>query len=82
MDEEKYSKLVWISVFHNNLSFELQNTLPQLIKFKIESSEEVKKMIEEIIQKLGKSYHDIFSETDTETKLTLIQAGFRLNDYR
>jgi len=82
MDEEKYGKLVNISVLHNNLSFELKNTLPRLIKSKIENAEEIKKSLEEIIQKLGKSYADIFSETDTDTKLTLFRAGFGLNDFR
>lgn len=82
MDEKKYGELVVISVLHNNLSFEMANTLQNLLRWKIEGATEIQKSLQECVDTLKNLYNNKYAEIDLDTKLTFLKAGFGLRDYK
>lgn len=80
LNEEQFGKLATVSNLHNNLKFEVKNTLPQLQRVQIET-EDLEKSLEATISKLKQIYFEVYDKTDTETKLMLLHAGFHLTDY-
>lgn len=82
MDEKKLNELAQISVLHNNLSFEMQNTIQTLIRLGISEANDIQKSLQESINTLKRIFNKKYADIDLDTQLTLLKAGFGLREYK
>lgn len=80
-EDKKYGQLVWTSMIHNTLEFEIANTLPKLVYLGLAEANDFKEALQEISRKLAVLHLELYEKADLDSKEALAQGGFRLRHY-